>query len=493
MLETCRSRNISIVKLDFDRKERRICYSCVGDEFLSAQIEHQGESAVCTYCHQDAKTFTLDDIAAEIEIAFEEHFYLTASEPSGMEYIAEKEGILDWDRKGDPVVDVIAEYAEVAPSAAEDIRAVLADRNFDFEAAKMGEENPFEKDACYAERDIQAWHPHANWVRFEDGLKKHARFFSRAAQDALSSIFQNFEGLKTSDGKPVIIEAGPGSNLTALYRARVFQSARSLEAALIAPDKEVGPPPYLLARAGRMNAHGISVFYGAKEKDVALTEVRPPVGSRVALARFDIVRSVRLLDLEKLRSLYVQGSVFDRDYIRRLERGEFLKWLSHRIAEPVLPDDEPFSYLSTQAIADYLATELAPPIDGIIYPSSQGGWASSNVVLFHKSSRVQQLDIPKDTHIHASMGHETDEGLEIDYWVWEEVPIQEVSPSKAAGEFWFESEPLDRPTDEIDEREPTLSLDTKSVEIHHVEAVTYKTDAYSVKRHRTQKSATPKF
>lgn len=183
----------------------------------------------------------------------------------------------------------------------------------------------------------------------------------------------------------------------------------------------------------------------------------------------------------------------NRDYIRRLERGEFLKWLSHRIARPVLPDDEPFSYLSTQAIADYLATEVTPSVDGIVYPSSQGGGSSSNVVLFHKSSRVQPLDIPKDTHIHASMEHGTDEGPEIDYWVWEEVPIQEIPPSTAPEEFLFGSEPLDRPPDEIDERELTLSLDTKSVEVHHVEAVTYKTDAYTVKRHRSQKSASPRF
>ena len=254
------------MKLDFNPEERFICNSCVGDEFLSTQIEDRGKSAVCFYCHQEGKTFTLDGIAAEIEVAFEEHFYLTASEPSGIEYLAEKEGILDWERKGDPLVDVIAEYVEIEPGAAEDIRVVLADRNFDFEAAKMGEENPFEKDAYYAKRDIYAWDPHANWGQFEEGLKKRARFFSRAAQEALSSIFQNLEELKTSDGKSVIVEAGPASSLTGLYRARVFQSERSLEAALIVPDKEVGPPPYLLARAGRMNAHGISVFYGAKRK-----------------------------------------------------------------------------------------------------------------------------------------------------------------------------------------------------------------------------------
>ena len=39
---------------------------------------------------------------------------------------------------------------------------------------------------------------------------------------------------------------------------------------------------------------------------------------------------------------------------------------------PVMPNDEPFGYLATQAIADFLATEANPPLDGILYPSVQG-------------------------------------------------------------------------------------------------------------------------
>jgi len=49
-----------------------------------------------------------------------------------------------------------------------------------------------------------------------------------------------------------------------------------------------------------MNARGVSVFYGAIDPRVALAEVRPPVGSRVAVARFEIIRPLRLLDLNAL-------------------------------------------------------------------------------------------------------------------------------------------------------------------------------------------------
>ena len=40
-----------------------------------------------------------------------------------------------------------------------------------------------------------------------------------------------------------------------------------------------------------MNAQGIAVFYGAGDVETALAEVRPPVGSRVVTAEFEIIRA----------------------------------------------------------------------------------------------------------------------------------------------------------------------------------------------------------
>jgi RES domain len=67
-----------------------------------------------------------------------------------------------------------------------------------------------------------------------------------------------------------------------------------------------------------MNAGGIAVFYGANEPNVAIAEVRPPVGSKVAVARFEIIRPLRLLDLTALAAVSERGSVFDPEFGRRL-------------------------------------------------------------------------------------------------------------------------------------------------------------------------------
>jgi len=59
------------------------------------------------------------------------------------------------------------------------------------------------------------------------------------------------------------------------------------------PDIEIGPPPPARAMAGRMNARGIAVFYGALDAATAVAEVRPPSGSKVLVGRFEILRTSR--------------------------------------------------------------------------------------------------------------------------------------------------------------------------------------------------------
>lgn len=423
-------------------------------------------------------------MADEIETAFEEHFYCTPTDPSDYDYAMMKER--GWYRDGNPVADVIAEAAGIEPEPAEDIRKVLAKRHFDWELAKMGEENPFDESAYYAEKEPDDFESIAGWLYFEHSLKTQARYFSRSAQETLKYIFEGVAEHKTGDGRPIIVEAGPGLDLETVYRARVFQSYDKLDEALRRPDKGVGPPSSRAATNGRMNAHGIAVFYGATNASIALDEVRPPVGSKVAVGRFELVRTLRLLDVEALRSVNVEGSVFDRDYIHRLERAKFLDWLSRRITRPVMPDDETFEYLATQAIADYLATDANPPLDGILYRSVQSSESGFNVVLFHAAALVEPMQIPKGTDIFAVVVDTEDE---TDYTVWEETPLDDSSPTSEGQNIPLFPNRFDflRPED-YDPREPALRLDVANLQVHHVTRVRFETEQHSVTRLRRKKT-----
>ncbi|MGY4353302.1 hypothetical protein ACVWXM_009819 [Bradyrhizobium sp. GM7.3] len=178
-------------------------------------------------------------------------------------------------------------------------------------------------------------------------------------------------------------------------------------------------------------------------------------------------------------------------YARRLERAQFLKSLSNRITQPVMPDDEPFEYLATQAIADFLATESSVPIDGIIFPSVQVAGDVLNVVLFHKAARVEAMEIPSGTEIRARTGQSTAEGWEVDYSVFEEVPPRaKVDAEKEKSPGWPDFDAMPALTGErvdSDLREPSLRLKPDSVSVHHVEGVVFKTDEYQVRRSRWEK------
>jgi hypothetical protein len=453
-------------------EEKHLCAVCVGEDFLRAKISEKGRDATCTYCGSGGKTFSLSEMADAIEIALKEHFHLTSTEPSGLESLAIKEGDLVWQQQGEPIADIIASYAQITDETAEDIRRVLYER----ELPEMGEEGPYDRDAHYHKREVDNSESYMSWQEFERRLKTEVRFFSLTARETLVSTFEGLGTHKTHDRKPIVVDAGPAMSLSSLYRARIFQEDEGLEKALMSPDKEVGPPPPSLATAGRMNARGIAVFYGATDPLVALAETRPPVGSNVVIGRFELIRPVRLLDLNALRSLETQGSIFDRNYIKLLRRADFLRWLSQRLSTPVMPSDEPLGYLATQAIADFLASEASTPLDGIIYPSIQGA-DGVNVVLFHKSARVEPIDVPKGTKMSASLGHWTEEGFETDYRVFEHAPSQSSEPRSFADSLlsWA-----------FDDRAPTLRLDIQTLEVRYVKAVSCDTVQHPVSRRKIE-------
>lgn len=452
---------------------------------MSAEIHKRGNSDVCSYCGGEEKTFSIGEMAEEVKIALKEHYYHTPSEPDEFEYEMMNHSDYGWEREGYPIVDVIADCADITSTCAEDILSVLGGQYVETEESQWDDEDPFSEDAHYAEKAVDDTESQAIWRRFEESLTTESRYFNQTAQATLASVFEGLGQHKTADGKPVIVEAGPNATLTAFYRARVFQSHDKLEEALKRPDKEIGPPPPFAATNGRMNPHGIAVFYGALDLAIAVAEVRPPVGSKVVVGRFDLIRMVRLLDLEALKSVNVEGSVFDPQYIGRLERAKFLNWLSDAITQPVMPNDEPFGYLATQAIADFLATAADPALDGILYPSVQGSEPKLNVVLFHKASRLEELDIPDGTEISATLTTSTEEGEEIDYIVLERIP-----PAVAEQTTFFDLPITSHASGppEYDSREITLKLAVDSLEVRHITGVTFQTERHQVGRYRYEKT-----
>jgi len=474
-------------------EETYVCAGCVGEPYLASLIIRSGSEQTCNYCGDEEKAFTIEELAGEIDGAFERHYFRTSDQPDAFEsaMLRDKELAYDWDRHGEPVQEAIADAALINEDIAADVLEILSDQYADFEMHQIGEECEFDPDSNYEWKRPSDYEFQYGWNEVEASLKTRSRFFNEEAVSFLTKLFANLDGKTTEEGKPVIVEAGPNHELNGFFRGRVLAFGSEVEKALCRPDIELASPPSHLARAGRMNAHGISMFYGATEAEVALAEIRPPVGSGVVIGRFELMRNVRLLDLAALTSLLVDGSIFDPQYLEHLSQARFLKSFAARMTTPVMPGDEPTEYLATQMVADFLAHKADTSIDGILYRSAQVVGDQMNVALFNASSMVEPLSIPEGTEIFANTGYDTEDGPEIDYSVSEQVPPKEKDDAEhdLMGIEWdFDPLTMD---DNFDTREPTLQVDLSSLRVHHVQGVSYQTEDFGVRRHRYKKRELP--
>jgi hypothetical protein len=348
-----------------------------------------------------------------------------------------------------------------------------------------GEITPYADDLNYEEAPINDEHWHQEWWDFERNLKTETRFFNRQGNDLLTRIFEGIADLRTRAGENLIVDVGPETAFTHFYRAREFQDDEALEAAMMRPDRLLGPPPPKIAASGRMNALGVAVFYGATEPEVAISEVRPAVGSQVLVGCFTVARSLRLLNLSRLSEVARHGSLFDSVFSSFLERAQFLQSFTQQMSRPVMPSHKDLEYLPTQAVADFLASMDNPVIDGILFPSVQSGYAGQNVALFHKSSRVDEIDLPEGTTVEAGTWQMYNEGPEREYKVVETVPVisdNEVEDNGLVTPGLDPWELDDHDWQPSGTRPISLRINIADLQVRIVKQTSYDTENHSVRR-----------
>lgn len=383
---------------------KNICYECIGEVFLSNEIKNKGEIIICSYCGlEETAGYSTLKFSDRVHLAFKQHYdRMSENYPEDWSIEQIKEFASEWEPDGMIICDAIADAMCVSHEIACDIQKLLEEENYSRSSMEIHETSDYGRTLHYDIKNSNDEEWQNKWIKFENILKTKNRFFNSEAIEILELIFKDIENLKTHDGIPVTKSIGENDNIKELYRGRVFQSDESLKVALKSPNIELGPPPSKYAKAGRMNALGISVFYGATTREAALSEIRPPVGCKVAIGTFKILRPLRVLDIGALISTSVQGSIFDKNYKDLLSKATFLRNLGHKLTKAIMPNDEQFEYLPTQAISDFLSSEIK--FDGIIFPSAQSGGNGVNVVLFNHASRIKEMEYPTDSDITVRLG-----------------------------------------------------------------------------------------
>jgi hypothetical protein len=471
-----------------DDEERWVCHHCVGEAYLKSEIKAASDRKVCAFCGKKAAAIELGELAERVERAFADHFMSTDRDPDGFEYAMHKDPEISysWSRSGEDVATTIAELLNADEAVALAVQESLSgQQSLDDQA--IGEEDPFGDEAHYAERGPDDEKYQALWYRFETSLKTRSRFYNADAKALFDDIFKGLDGLASPEGKRAVAKAAPNS-FPPFYRARIAFESRAVDQYLQDPERELGAPPSAYAKSGRMNAHGISVFYGAFEQATCIAELRPPVGSQIIVAKFSIVRELRLLDLDVLTTLSEKGSMFDPEYRERLDRIAFLRNLRAHVTRPTMPGEEELGYLPTQAFAEYLANIANPKFDGLLFRSTQTGHTGRNIVLFDDAAKVEKVETIK-TRVFRSTGDpdDPDDDLSIHEQVGDAPSKQNYAAAHSfldddfyvapAGHFW--------PQRKADPK-PGLKLDRDGIEVHDVRACEYRTRSQKIRRHRSR-------
>ena len=472
-----------------------VCHACIADRYLKSAIRRKGGAQTCMICSKRKRAIGFVDLRDRVHQVITDEFDRTANEPES--WAAYKEGDVDWERDGETVDQILYDVLGCDEPLMEALKEELSNQYHSFDDAAAGEEDPYGDEVHYESREPNDSAFRGAWSTFETEIRTRARFFSSKANLILDDIFRDlnrFSNYSTS----LIREAGPNTNSDVIYRARRASDTTAIARMVIHPATELSAPPSRLSGSGRMNPRWISMFYGAFDPDTCIAEIRPPVGSYAVVGKFSIVRKLRLLDLHALQHLFVRkASYFDPEFRHLRDKARFLRRLVEIMSRPVMPTDEDYQYLPTQAVAEYLSEKLEPRLDGLIFPSSQRDGCGENVVLFRHASSVAP-DGSADLDMETEFGSYAAEDHDLDITVW----IRKKSTPRMGGEtrstrhqerqtYLFDDRTLWSDLQEESPVDHSLRVEVDTIEVRTIKAVEYKTETRRVYRYETDRDDLP--
>jgi hypothetical protein len=184
------------------------------------------------------------------------------------------------------------------------------------------------------------------------------------------------ETLHTSKTRQIDLEEG-----TTLWRAQLGGNEGKDGELAQHPPERMYPPRYI-ATEGRANPKGIPCLYLATDKETAMGEVRPWVGSELSIAQFKVLKHLKLIDCSLNHSsgnpLYFNVETADFYEPNEIEREKAVwTYIDKAFSEPIIVNENQAHYAPTQIIAELFKRNGA---NGMVYKSLLG--KGFNIALF---------------------------------------------------------------------------------------------------------------
>lgn len=223
-------------------------------------------------------------------------------------------------------------------------------------------------------KEFKSWQ---SYSRFKNTVKNSKRYFREEDTEDFLNII-----LETSDSRK-----SPLPQKRYLWRAQlghgwepVFQEDEYV-ADVPAPFHPSRMKPLLHEAAeGRANPKGIPYLYLATDKETAMAEVRPWLGSKISVGQFETQKDMVLINcaIHQKESLWY----FEEPNAEKKEQAVWAE-IDKSFSEPVTANDRTADYVPTQIIAELFKTN---GFDGIFYKSMLGN--GYNVALFDIGSAI---------------------------------------------------------------------------------------------------------
>lgn len=375
-----------------DYEEASICTDCMGVSYLAESFEHESEKGSCAFCNEaDVDAVPFPNFAERVKPVFERYIERADDVP---DFSGESDNV-EYREGGSPPSENMQEIVECEPAVADALVEYLGE--ISWHDVKDGGEDYYATDSERFETSYPV-KPHyiKLWTRFCRSVKHERRFFNKIAEKLLDRLFERvLSGEFASNKRPALLKIRPTAKSGMhIYRGRQANNEAEQRRIIASLAQQMGHPPPTSRRQGRMNAAGIAALYACFEPDTCVAELRAPVGGTVIIGKFEILRTLRLLDLRAFDDSIMQLSCFDPDFEEKYAYVDFMHKFHDEIRKPVLPDDEMLDYIPMQFVAEYLAKRTKPKLDGVIYSTIQTA-EGTNIVLFQRSAIVQP-DHPND-------------------------------------------------------------------------------------------------
>ncbi len=214
-----------------------VCWKCIEDEHLRAMVKDNGKSEKCNLCRRVRKAFTAEDLAEAVDPIMREHF----AQGESVKKFGEDDNDW-WEQEGDPLDHHLQEVIGQYLGFEDEIVSALEEG--DPADPRDGESPFYDSSQEYVPIRIRPYAYQDEWNHVSEDLKHRRRFFSSAAPDLFSRVFEDVETRNlrnpgTGKDEKVVFEMPEGSEL---YRARICGSESFVKEAYKDPMKHIGPP-----------------------------------------------------------------------------------------------------------------------------------------------------------------------------------------------------------------------------------------------------------